>query len=419
MKVLAKPNEFLRDLFMAAVAQADPMLCVPAHLPPKPDGRVVVLGAGKASARMAEALEATWGPCEGFVITRYGYGRPCQDIEIVEASHPVPDRAGGDATRRLLDIADGLGSDDTVVMLVSGGGSALLCAPADGITLADKQALSAAMLASGMPIGDINSIRKEVSAVKGGRLAAAIYPAKLHALLISDVPGDDPSDIASGPTVGYAGDAARAVATLARWGVTPPDAVAAFLAAGGSPMAADDPRLAAVENVIIAAPSQSLAAAADIATAAGVEVRLLGDAIEGEAREVAEAHAALALEIAAQRLDHPVLLLPGGECTVTRRGDGVGGPNAEFVLAAVVALKGHPKIHLIACDTDGVDGAAEVAGAIGDPSTLALSEAMGVSAAAALRNNDAHGFFGAIGAQVVTGPTMTNVNDFRAILVLP
>jgi glycerate 2-kinase len=419
MKVLAKPNEFLRDLFMAAVAQADPMLCVPAHLPPKPDGRFVVLGAGKASARMAEALEATWGPCEGFVITRYGYGRPCQGIEIVEASHPVPDRAGVDATRRLLEIAGGLGVDDTVVMLVSGGGSALLCAPADGITLADKQALSAAMLASGMPIGDINSIRKEVSAVKGGRLAAAIYPAKLYALLISDVPGDDPSDIASGPTVGYAGDAARAVATLARWGVTPPDAIAAFLAAGGSPMAAGDPRLAAVENVIIAAPSQSLAAAADIATAAGVEVRLLGDAIEGEAREVAEAHAALALEIAAQRLDRPVLLLSGGECTVTRRGDGVGGPNAEFVLAAVVALKGHPKIYLIACDTDGVDGAAEVAGAIGDPSTLALSEAMQVSAAAALRDNDAHGFFGAIGAQVVTGPTMTNVNDFRAILVLP
>jgi len=368
---------------------------------------------------MAEALEATWGPCEGFVITRYGYGRPCQGIEIVEASHPVPDRAGVDATRRLLDIADGLGADDTVVMLVSGGGSALLCAPAVGIALTDKQALSAAMLASGMPIGDINGIRKEVSAVKGGRLAAAIYPAKLYALLISDVPGDDPSDIASGPTVGYAGDAARAIATLARWGVTPPDAIAAFLAAGGTPMVAGDPRLAEVENVIIAAPSQSLAAAADIATAAGVEVRMLGDAIEGEAREVAAEQAALALEIAAQRLDHPVLLLSGGECTVTRRGNGVGGPNAEFALAAVVALKGHPKIHLIACDTDGVDGVAEVAGAIGDPSTLALSEVMEVSALAALRNNDAHGFFDAIGAQVVTGPTMTNVNDFRAILVLP
>lgn len=419
MADLANPDRFLRALFMAAVARADPMLCVPRALPFKPKGRVVVLGAGKASARMAEAVEATWGPCDGFVITRYGYGRPCQGIEIVEASHPVPDRAGVDATRQLLDIADGLGADDTVVMLVSGGGSALLCAPENGITLADKQALSAAMLASGMPIGDINRIRKELSAVKGGRLAAAIYPAKLHALLISDVPGDDPSDIASGPTVGCAGDAALAVTTLAAWGVEPPAAIAAFLATGGNPMAADDPRLVGVENLIIAAPSQSLAAAAEIATAAGVEVRILGDAIEGEAREVAAAQAALAIEIAAQRLGHPVLLLSGGECTVTRRGDGVGGPNAEFALAAVVALKGHPKIHLIACDTDGVDGAAEVAGAIGDPSTLALSEAMEISAAAALRNNDAHGFFASVGAQVVTGPTMTNVNDFRAILVLP
>jgi glycerate 2-kinase len=419
MADLARPNEFLRDLFMAAVTQADPMLCLPAHLPPKPNGRVVVLGAGKASARMAEAVEATWGPCEGLVITRYGYARPCQRIEIIEASHPVPDSAGVNATRRLLEIAHELGAGDTVVMLISGGGSALLCAPADGITLTDKQSLSAGMLASGMPISDINAIRKELSAVKGGRLAAAIHPAKLYALLISDVPGDDPSDIASGPTVGYAGDAARAIVTLENWGLVPPVAAAAFLMAGGNPMAADDFRLFGVENVIIAAPSQSLAAAADIAEMAGVEVRILGDAIEGEAREVAVEQVALAIEIAAQQLDHPVLLLSGGECTVTRRGDGVGGPNSEFALAAVVALKGHPKIHLIACDTDGVDGAAEVAGAIGDPSTLALSEEMEISAALALRNNNAHGFFARIGAQVVTGPTMTNVNDFRAILVLP
>ena len=419
MADLTGPNEFLLDLFMAAVAQADPMLRVPAHLPPKPNGRVVVLGAGKASARMAEAVEATWGPCEGFVITRYGYARPCKGIEIIEASHPVPDSVGVDATRRLLEIARGLGADDTVVMLLSGGGSALLCAPADGITLTDKQSLSAGMLASGMPISDINAIRKELSAVKGGRLAAAIYPAKLYTLLISDVPGDDPSDIASGPTIGYAGDAACAIVTLARWGLVPPVATAAFLEAGGNPMAADDPRLFGVDNVIIAAPSQSLAVAADIATMAGVEVRILGDAIEGEAREVAVEQVELAIEIAAQQLDHPVLLLSGGECTVTRRGDGVGGPNSEFALAAVLALKGHPKIHLIACDTDGIDGAAEVAGAIGDPSTLALSEAMDISAALALRNNDSHGFFARIGGQVVTGPTMTNVNDFRAILVLP
>lgn len=419
MNELGDPNTFLRDLFAAAVARADPMICVPAALPPKPAGRVVVLGAGKASARMAEAVEAAWGPCEGFVITRYGYARACQGIEIVEASHPVPDQAGIDATARLLAIAEALGPDDTVIMLISGGGSALLCAPAAGLTLGDKQSLSEAMLASGMPIGDINGIRKELSAVKGGRLAAAVHPAKLRTLLISDVPGDNPSDIASGPTVGYAGNAAQAIATLAKWGVTPPTAVADFLAAGGRPLAADDPRLAGVENVIIAAPSQSLEAAAEVARARGVEVRILGDAIEGEARDLAVTQAHMAVAIAADGLDHPVVLLSGGECTVTRRGNGVGGPNAEFTLAAAVALRGHPKIHVIACDTDGVDGAAEVAGAVADPTTLALAEAKGISAQAQLDQNNAHGFFEAIGAQVVPGPTLTNVNDFRAILILP
>ena len=419
MRDMTDPDAFLRALFAAAVARADPMVCVPAHLPPKPAGHVVVLGAGKASASMAEAVEAVWGPCEGYVITRYGYSRPCQGIKIVEASHPVPDLAGLDATRHLLGVANGLGADDTVIMLISGGGSALLCAPADGLTLADKQALSSQMLASGMPIGDINGIRKELSAVKGGRLAAAVYPAKLVALLISDVPGDDPSDIASGPTVGHAGSAVQAIETLTKWNVEPPAAIAAYLADGGDPLAADDPRLATVENVIIAAPSQSLAAAAKMAEAQGVEVRMLGDALEGEARDLAAAQAEMAIGIATQKLDHPVLLLSGGECTVTRTGNGVGGPNAEFTLAAAIALRGHPKIHCIACDTDGVDGVAEVAGAIANPSTLALSEAIGISAAEALHNNDAHGFFGAIGAQVVTGPTMTNVNDFRAILVMP
>lgn len=413
------PNAFLRDLFKAAVARADPMLCVPAHLPPKPVGRVVVLGAGKASARMAEAVEAVWGPCKGLVITRFGYTRPCEGIEIVEASHPVPDHAGVAATRRLVSIADELGSDDTVLMLISGGGSALLCAPADGLTLADKQDLNTAMLASGMPIGDINTIRKELSAVKGGRLAAAIYPAKLHALLISDVPSDDPSDIASGPTVGHNGNAGLASAILAEWNVVPPAAVGAYLLGGGNPLVAGDPRLKGVENVIIAAPIQSLDAAAKIACAQGIEVRMLGDALEGEARDLATTQAALALKIASDALNHPVLLLSGGECTVTRNGTGIGGPNAEFVLAAALTLRGHPKIHVIACDTDGVDGAAEVAGAVAGPNTLALSKAVGISAAEFLANNDAHNFFGAIDAQVVTGPTMTNVNDFRAILVMP
>jgi hydroxypyruvate reductase len=416
---LADPNQFLRDLFAAAVARADPMIGVPDQLPPKPKGRVVVLGAGKASARMAEAVESAWGPCEGLVITRYGYGRPCKGIEIVEASHPVPDQAGVEATQRLLEIANSLGADDTVVMLISGGGSALLCAPAAGLTLADKQELSEAMLASGMPIGDINGIRKELSGVKGGRLAAAVYPATLRALLISDVPGDDPSDIASGPTVGHAGSAELAIKTLAKWNVRPPAAGGAYLATGGDPLVVDDPRLSGVVNTIIAAPSQSLMASAKIAEAHGVEVRILGDAIEGEARDLAVAQADMAIDIAAQGLAHPVLLLSGGECTVTRNGDGVGGPNAEFVLAAAVALMGHPKIHVMAGDTDGVDGAAEVAGAVADPTTLALAEAMGVSAQGALGRNAAHRFFGHIGAQVVTGPTMTNVTEFRALLVLP
>lgn len=419
MAELSDPNAFLRSLFATAVARADPMLCVPAGLPPKPKGRVIVLGAGKASARMAEAVEAVWGACEGLVITRYGYARPCEGIEVIEASHPVPDQAGVDATRRLLAIAKNLGPDDTVIMLISGGGSALLCAPADGLTLGDKQTLAADMLASGMPIGDINGVRKELSAVKGGRLAAAVHPAKLHTLMISDVPGDDPSDIASGPTVGHAGNAAHELAVLEHWNVKPPAAIAAFLAAGGDPLPPNDARLSGVENVIIAAPAQSLDAAATQARAAGIEVRNLGDALEGEARDLAATQTALALAVSDENLPHPVVLLSGGECTVTRNGNGVGGPNAEFVLAAAIALRGHPKIHVIACDTDGVDGAAEVAGAIANPTTLALAEAMEISPDAALANNDAHGFFSAIDAQVVTGPTMTNVNDFRAILVMP
>ncbi len=416
---LNDPNAFLRELFDVAVKQADPMRCLAPYLGDKPKGRVVVLGAGKASARMAEAVEAAWGPCEGFVITRYGYARPCKGIEIVEAAHPVPDQAGVEATQRLLSIANGLGPDDTCVMLISGGGSALLCAPANGLTLANKQDLSAAMLASGMPIGDINGIRKELSAVKGGRLAAAVHPAKLKVLMISDVPGDAPGDIASGPTVGHDGDAERAVRTLADWEVTPPKPIASFLAAGGDPLGADDVRLDSVENVIVAAPSQSLAAAEKLARQTGVKVRNLGDNLEGEARQLAVAQVGAAVQIADSHPKQPVLLLSGGECTVTRRGNGVGGPNAEFTLAAAVALKGHPKIHVLACDTDGVDGAAEVAGAIADPTTLALAEAKGISADAQLAENNAHGFFEAIDGQVVTGPTLTNVNDFRAILIMP
>ena len=409
---------FLRGLFDVAVQRADPMQMLAAHLPPRPE-RLFVIGAGKASARMAEAVEAAYGPCDGYVITRYGYARPCQGIEIVQAAHPVPDAAGAAATAALLEKLDALGEGDFVLALISGGGSALLTAPAGDITLAEKQALTQALLASGAPIGDINRIRKELSAVKGGRLAAAAYPARVLALMISDVPGDNPSDIASGPTVGYAGNAGLAPETLDRWGVTPPASVRRYLESGGAPLAPDDPRLGRVDNVIVAAPSQSLAAAAAVAEQQGIEVRLLGDDLEGEARDLARTHTTLAIEVAGEGLDRPVLVLSGGECTVTRRGDGVGGPNAEYALAAALALGGHPRIHLIACDTDGVDGAAEIAGAVVGPDTLRDAVAAGVDAEQALANNDAHTFFAAARGQVVTGPTMTNVNDFRAILVLP
>jgi glycerate 2-kinase len=408
------PESLLRAMFDEAVAVADPMRSLASYLPPKPPGRVVVIGAGKASARMAEAVEAEWGPCEGLVITRYGYARPCKGMEIVEAAHPVPDAAGVAATARMLELLATCGPEDFVLALISGGGSALLIQPADGITLAEKQALTQALLASGAPIGEINGIRKEISAVKGGRLAVAAYPARMLALLISDVPGDDPGSIASGPTVGHSGDAARALAALARWRVDPPPSIRTFLEAGGDPVRPDDPRLAQVENVIVAAPSQSLAAAAALAEAQGYAVDVLGDAIEGEAREVARDHAARA-----RAATGPRVILSGGELTVTRRGNGIGGPNAEYALALALALDGAANIHAIACDTDGVDGAAEVAGALIGPDTLTHALAAGVDPEAALENNDAHGFFASVGGQVVTGPTLTNVNDFRAILIAP
>ena len=412
------PEGLLRTLFARAVAAADPMTVVPPALPPRPAGRVLVVGAGKASARMAEAVERAWGPCDGLVITRYGHACPTRGIEIAEAAHPVPDAAGAAATARMLQMLGGLGEDDFVLALISGGGSALLSAPADGITLAEKQALTQALLASGAPIGEINGIRKQISAVKGGRLAAAAHPARMLALMISDVPGDDPGDIASGPTVGHAGDAARALAALERWGVAPPPSIGRYLRVGGDPLPPGDPRLSRVENRVIAAPAQSLEAAAQAARAAGCAVEILGDALEGEARALAAEHAALALS-RQKEVSGPLVLLSGGECTVTRRGDGVGGPNAEYALALACAWQGAPGLHAIACDTDGVDGAAEVAGAVIGPGTPARARAAGRDPGAAREDNDAHGVFAAVDGQVVPGPTLTNVNDFRAILVLP
>ena len=410
---------FLRSLFDRAVDVADPMRSLAQHLPPKPAGRVVVIGAGKASARMAEAVESVWGPCEGLVITRYGYARPCQGIEIVEAAHPVPDQAGFAATARMLDLLEGLNEGDFVLALISGGASALLIAPVAGVSLAEKQAVNAALLASGAPIDRMNAVRKHLSRVKGGQLAAAAYPAQMLALMISDVPGDDPAYIGSGPTVGDAATVADARAVLEKWRIDVPFSVTQALQGPSGVVAPNDPRLSRTENVIIAAPSQSLEAAAELARQSGCEVRILGDALEGEARDLAATHAqqALAIRAGMKPGDAPILLLSGGEVTVTRRGNGIGGPNAEYCLSLALALKGAPGIHALACDTDGVDGAAEVAGAIIGPDTLGRAQDKGIDPAQALSINDAHHFFEQLGNQVVTGPTLTNVNDFRAILI--
>lgn len=409
----------LRELFSRAVAVADPMLIVPDHLPPRPAGRVVVVGAGKASARMAEAVEAAWGPCEGLVITRYGHARPCQSIEIVEAAHPVPDAAGVAATERMLALLSSLGENDFVLTLISGGASSLLCAPAPGLTLEDKKAINAALLASGAPIGEMNLVRKHLSRVKGGQLAAAAYPASMLCLMISDVPGDEPAIIGSGPTVAEDSASSTARAILEKWKIQVSPQVDAALRES-MVVASADRRLASTENRVIAAPAQSIAAAADMARAQGCKVVVLGTDLEGEARIVAQEQAQLALRYQAERPagSPPLLLLSGGELTVTRTGDGSGGPNAEFCLALAIALNGADDIFAIACDTDGVDGAAEIAGAVIGPNTLAKTRAAGVDAKAALLNNDAHSFFAAIEDQVITGPTLTNVNDFRAILIV-
>lgn len=422
MAVTDDPAALLRAMFDAAVASAQPAVCVPPCLPEAPRGRTVVLGGGKGSAAMAKAIEENWdGPLEGLVVTRYGYGVPCQRIEIAEAAHPVPDAAGERAARRLLEIAGGLGPDDLVIAPISGGGSALLALPAPGITLDDKQALSRQLLASGATITEINCVRRHLSAIKGGRLAAAAAPARVVTILISDVPGDDPADIASGPTVPDPTDFAMARDILRRRGIDPPRAVAAHLeAAAEETPKPGDPIFSGNEVKIAAAPLLALKAAADVAERAGVTPLILGDALEGESRELAVAIAGIARSVRAHGLPTtpPVVLLSGGETTVTIRGDGVGGPNAEFCLSLAIALNGASDIWAAAGDTDGVDGAADVAGAVFGPDILEKSRALGLDPRAALARNDAHGFFATIDSQIVPGPTMTNVNDFRAVLIL-
>ena len=415
------PEVLLRDLFDVAVEVADPMQSLARFLPPRPAGRVVVIGAGKASARMAEAVEAEWGPCEGLIITRYGYARPCQGIEIVEAAHPVPDQAGVTATQRMIALLEGLGEGDFVLALISGGASALLVAPLGEITLAEKQEVNQSLLASGAPIQKMNVVRKHLSRVKGGQLAAAAYPAQMLALMISDVPGDDMAMIGSGPTVGDASTVTDALVIVDKWDISVPSSVSAALARESQVVAPGDPRLSRVTNQIYAAPKQSLDAAEQHARSMGLDVVRLGNDLEGEARDVAQDHAQLARATQAKLKagDPPVVMLSGGELTVMRRGDGIGGPNAEYCLALALALDGAPNIWALSCDTDGVDGADEVAGACIGPSTLSKAKNVPVDPVNALKNNDAHAFFKQVGSQIVTGPTLTNVNDFRAILVYP
>ena len=415
------PTALLRAMFDAAVRAALPEAVVPPALPEPPKGRTVVVGGGKASAAMAHAIERHWdGPLEGLVVTRYGHAVPCERIEIVEAAHPVPDVAGREAAQRMLQRVRGLGPDDLVLAPISGGGSALLSAPAAGLGFEDKQALTRALLKSGATIHEMNCVRKHLSAIKGGRLAAAAAPARLVALLISDVPGDDPAVIASGPTVPDPTTLADAREILEKYRITEPEAAIRALAdpANETPKPGD-PTFARVQVRLVATPQRSLEAAAAVASEHGLRAHILGDAIEGEARDVAEVMAAIARQVACrgQPFEPPCVLLSGGETTVTVRGHGRGGRNVEFLLALAVALDSTPGIHAIACDTDGIDGTEDNAGAILGPDSLARAETLGLRPRAMLADNDGYSAFQALGDLVQTGPTLTNVNDFRAILV--
>jgi glycerate 2-kinase len=414
-------RRLLLDSFQAAVDAAAPALRVPAHLPPRPTGRTIIVGAGKAAASMAAAVESHWhGPLEGLVVTRYGHGVPCRHIEVVEASHPVPDEAGSKAARRILDKVSGLTADDLVLVLISGGGSALLALPADGITLADKQAVNRALLKCGADIAEMNTVRKHLSAIKGGRLAVAAAPARVVTLAISDVPGDDLSVVGSGPTVPDVSTRADALAVLTKYGIEIPASVAMHLAnvASETPKPGD-PRFGNVANSLVGTAQKSLEAAAKVVRGAGLPCMILGNAIEGEARDVGIVHAGVARQCGdwGQPLEIPCVLISGGETTVTVRGSGRGGRNAEFLLSLGIAADGRNGIWALAADTDGIDGSEDNAGAILTPDMLQRARASGIDAKASLADNDAYRVFAALDDLVVTGPTFTNVNDFRIVLI--
>ncbi len=404
----------LRSLFEAALAAALPDGKFAANLPDCPKGRTIVLGAGKASARMAQAFEAAWPhPCEGVVVTRYGHSAPTQRIEVVEASHPVPDQAGMDAAERILELASDAGNDDLVVCLISGGASALLSLPAEGITLADKQSITRALLKSGAPIHEMNQVRKSLSRIKGGRLALAAAPARVVTYVISDVPGDNPASIGSGPSIPEPQDPDEVLAILGRYGIEISSSLKGVILENCSATR----QVAASDVRVLATPMMALKAAGSKARELGLDPLILGDAIEGEAREVAKVLAGIARSVSVYNMPaiKPCVLLSGGETTVTVRGNGRGGRNAEFLLALHLALSDLPNVAAIACDTDGIDGIEDNAGAwFGHGSPAAVPA---LDASAYLANNDAYGYFSRLGQLVMTGPTLTNVNDFRAILI--
>jgi len=415
------PEQLLRQAFASAVGTAQPARCVPPALPGPPAGRTVLIGAGKAAAAMARAVETHWhGELSGTVVTAPGHAVPCERIEVLESSHPVPAEAGLLASRAMFERLRGLGPDDLVLCLLSGGGSALLPLPADGLALEDKQAITRALLGSGATIGEINTVRRHLSRIKGGRLGVACHPAQLVTLAISDVPGDDPVDIASGPTVADPTTCADALTVLARYGIAAPATVREALECGAwESVKPGDPRLARAEYRIVARPQASLEAAARCATEQGVRPVILSDRLEGEARIVGAEMAELTRRILGG--DGPCrprcLLLSGGETTVTVRGSGLGGRNVEFLLAFGIALGERAGVWALAGDTDGVDGLEPVAGAVWRPDTLSRAARLGLNPRQFLADNDAHSFFAALGDQVVTGPTRTNVNDFRAVLI--
>ncbi|WP_404934505.1 glycerate kinase [Nitratireductor sp. L15S-10] len=416
------PKALFTTLFEAAVSAADPSRTIRKCLPPKPKGRTIVVGAGKGAAQMAAALEEVWdGPLEGTVVTRYGYGAPTRMVEVLEAAHPVPDEAGLSGAKRLMDSVTGLGPDDLVIALVCGGGSALLPAPAGSLTLADEIAVNEALLASGAPISAMNTVRKHISAIKGGRLAAAAHPARVVSLIVSDIPGDDPALVSSGPTVPDTASRTDALAVIRAFDIQMPDAVMQHLAspAADAPKP-DDPRFSGHEVHVIASAARSLEAASAAAEAQGVPAVILSDAIEGEAREVGGVHAAIAREIALRDrpFRKPVVLLSGGETTVTiRQSGGRGGRNTEFLLALALGIEGVSGISAFAADTDGIDGSEENAGAFADHRSAARLRSAGHDPKALLAAHDAWGAFDALGDLFVPGPTGTNVNDLRAVLV--